>query len=105
MNFESAEKVLLEWTVAANALALLRAAHISGLFDALRDPVTPAEVAARLGLDPQQTQRVCMALEALQVLCREGAAYQLTEGWAMVGAHDRPAALGDRLAVTQPVQQ
>lgn len=105
MNFESAEKALLEWTVAANALAVLRAAHRSGLFDALREPLTPAEGAARLGLDLQQTQRVCMALDALQVLRREGAAYQLTEGWAMVGADDQPTALGDQLGVTQPLQR
>jgi len=95
----------LEWTVAANALAMLRAAHHAGLFDALRAPVTPTEVAAQLGLDPQQTQRACMALEALQVLHHKGGAYQLTEGWAMVAADNQPAALGDRLGVTPHLQR
>jgi SAM-dependent methyltransferase len=105
MDLTSAENTLQEWTVAANALALLRAVYTSGLYEYLRNPITPAEVAARLGIDPQQTEHVCMALEALQVLRRNGSTYQLTEGWAMVGAEDRPAALGDRLATTQLLQQ
>ena len=103
MSIQSAENALLEWTAGAYALALLRAVHDDGLFAALKDPLTVEEIAAQRGLDPRQTRRVCMALEALQIVRREGETYQLTEGWAWLGADDRPALLANRLAVTEPL--
>jgi cyclopropane fatty-acyl-phospholipid synthase-like methyltransferase len=105
MHLSAAENALLEWTTAANALALLTAMQTSGALGLLRDPTTPEVLASRVGTEPEQAKRVCMALEALQVVRREGSKYQLTQGWAAIAADDRPAALGDRLTATQPLQR
>jgi SAM-dependent methyltransferase len=101
LNLESAENALAEWTVAANALALLRAAHTSGAFARLCELTPIEELASDLRLNLQQTRQVCMALEALGVANRDGNAYRLTEGWATMMAADRPTSLGDRLELTR----
>jgi len=104
MDLAAAENLLLEWSTAGSALALLRTAHGAGFFARLAEPAAPEEVAGELGLDVTRTRRVCMALEALQILRREGSAYRLAEGWAEMNADDRPATLGDRLAILPLVQ-
>lgn len=105
MDLATAEATLMEWSMAGNALAFLRAVHAHGGFDALREPATADEFATRSGIEPSHARLVCMALEALQIVARDGNRYRLTEGWAMVSAPDRPAALGDRLAVATPLRR
>lgn len=103
MHIRAAENALLEWTVGAYALGLLRAVRDAGVFASLDNPMTAREIAAQCDVDARQAERVCMALEALQVIRREGKTYRLTEGWAALAADDRPALLEDRLAVTEPL--
>lgn len=103
MDSMAAEATFGAWMLGANALALLGAVERCGLLDVLREEGSPAEAAARVGLDVSQVQRVCMALGALGVLRREGRAYVLTDGWRTLTAPDRPAVLADRLGLVSVV--
>jgi hypothetical protein len=105
MDLAAAETALMEWSMAGNAIAFLRAVHTHGGFDALREPATADEYATRTSIEPSHALHICMALEALQIVAHDGDRYRLTDGWATVSAPDRPVALGDRLAVATPLQQ
>jgi len=105
MDLAAAETALMEWSMAGNALAFLRAVHSHGGFDALREPATADEYATRTSIEPRHALHICMALEALQIVAHDGDRYRLTDGWATVSAPDRPVALSDRLAVATPLQQ
>lgn len=103
MDVMAAEASFGEWMLGANAMALLGAAERCGLIDMLRERRTVGEAAAELGLDVAQIGRVCMALEALRVVRRQGAVYVLTDAWQSLTAHDRPAVLADRLGLVRVV--
>ncbi len=105
MDAAAAEGALLEWTVGSNALALVMAAQQRGVLDALRVGATPDSVAASTGIEAVQALRVCMALEALQVVERDGSLYRLTEGWATVAGANRPVALRDRFGLLEPLRR
>jgi hypothetical protein len=73
-----------EWIAGAHALALLHGALQAGILDAFRTPRSVAAVAEICGIDPGRTADVCAALEAHDVLRRDGESYCLAEEFAVL---------------------
>ena len=80
--YQAANKTLNEWINGAHALALLRGALTSGVFDAARTPRTPAEMAEITGLDEGQVADIAAALVAHGVFERAGDRFRLTPDFA-----------------------
>lgn len=97
MNVADAEARLLEWTVGANALELLAVAQQRGALELLRSGATLDEIARNTNIDLAQASRICLALEALEIVESDGSKFRLADGWRDIDSPERPLALGDRL--------
>jgi hypothetical protein len=63
-RYQAAGRSFHEWASGARALALLRGALSSGVFDAARTPSTVEEISAATGVDEARVADLCRALEA-----------------------------------------
>jgi len=97
MTIAEVEAKLLEWTAAANALELISAVRRQGVLASLRSGATPEEIALQTNVDVEQARRICLALQALEIVESDGSTFRLAGGWRDVDSPDRPLALGDRL--------
>ena len=96
--YGAAGRTLNGWISGARALALLRGALSSGVFDAARTPSTVAEISAATGVEGPRVADVCLALEAHGVFDRDGESYRLSEDFAALASPDALQSLPDLLA-------
>lgn len=76
-NLEAATALLeLNWQYRASRA--LMTAHQLGIFEALREPKTVADVAAQCGTDPSMTEKLLIACCSLGVVRRDGDHFVLT---------------------------
>jgi len=92
-QYAAANATVNDWIAGAQAVALLRAALSSGIFDALRVSRSAAEVAAVTGGDPATVADVCLALAAHGVAERRGEHYTLTPNFFLLASPDVVQAL------------
>jgi SAM-dependent methyltransferase len=97
-RFQAAGRRFHEWASGARALALLRGALSSGVFDAARTPSTVEEISAATGVDEARVADLCLALEAHGVFEREGDSYLLSERFRVLASPDAPQSLPNLLA-------
>ena len=77
-NLEAATALLeLNWQFRASRA--LMTAHQLGIFEALREPKTAADVAAQCGTDPSMTEKLLIACCALSLVRRDGDRFALTQ--------------------------
>ena len=96
--YGAAGRTLNEWISGARALALLRGALSSGIFDAARTPSTAGEISAATGVEGPRVTDVCLALEAHGVFERDGESYRLSEDYAVLASPNALQSLPDLLA-------
>ena len=87
-RYQAAGRMFHEWASGARALALLRGALSSGVFDATRTPSTVGEISAATGVDEARVADLCLALEAHGVFEREGDSYLLSEQFGVLASPD-----------------
>ncbi len=88
LAYGAAGRTLNGWISGARALALLRGALSSGIFDAARTPSTVAEISAATGVEGPRVADVCLALEAHGVFERDGESYRLSKDFAALASPD-----------------
>ena len=98
LAYGAAGQTLNEWISGARALALLRGALSSGVFDAARTPSTVAGISAATGVEEPRVADACLALEAHGVFERDGESYRLSEDFAVLASPDALQSLSDLLA-------
>ena len=96
--YGAAGRTLNRWISGARALALLRGALSSGIFDAARTPSTVGEISAATGVEGQRVADVCLALEAHGVFERDGESYRLSEDYEVLASPEALQSLPDLLA-------
>lgn len=101
----TAAETLADWTSAANALALLRAALSKGILGDLAQPMTARELADARDLDPVLTRIFCQALEAHGIAVRNGERYQAQPAFLELDGPDCPLPLGDQVAANEYLQR
>ncbi|MCW5632911.1 MAG: class I SAM-dependent methyltransferase [Rubrivivax sp.] len=97
MSVADVESKLVEWTVGAGALELLRVACRAGLPGWLADPRSPEEFASVAGIDAQQAGRICHALLALGVVTHTEGRFCLHPDWVEALGAQRPLPMDARL--------
>jgi len=98
LAYGAAGRTLNGWISGARALALLRGALSSGIFDAARTPSTVREISAATGVGRSRVEDACLALEAHGVFDRDGESYRLSEDFAALASPDALQSLPDLLA-------
>jgi SAM-dependent methyltransferase len=98
LAYGAAGQTLNGWISGARALALLRGALSSGIFDAARTPSTAGEISAATGVKGPRVADACLALEAHGVFERDGESYRLSEDFAALASADALQSLPDLLA-------
>jgi hypothetical protein len=84
--YGAAGRTLNGWISGARALALLRGALSSGIFDAARTPSTVREISAATGVERSRVADACLAIEAHGVFDRDGESYRLSEDFAALAS-------------------
>ena len=97
-RYQAASRRFHEWASGARALALLRSALASGVFDATRTPSTVGEISAATGVDEERVADLCLALEAHGVFEHEGDSYRLSEQFEVLASPDALQSLPNLLA-------
>jgi len=85
-TYRAASAKFNEWVAGAQALALLRGALTSGIFDAARTPSTATEIAEHTGVEEERVADICTALYAHGVFDRAGGRYRLSHDFATLAA-------------------
>jgi SAM-dependent methyltransferase len=93
-----AQQPVEEWIAGAHALALLHGALQTGILDAVRTPRSAVAIADACGIDPGRAADVCAALAAHGVMRREGDAYRLADGFALLTSSEPLLPLGRMVA-------
>lgn len=96
--YGAAGRTLNGWISGARALALLRGALSSGIFDAARTPSTAEEISDATGVEGPRVADVCLALEAHGVFDRDGESYRLSEDYEVLASPNALQSLPDLLA-------
>lgn len=96
--FAVASKVLNQWYLGAQALALLQATAQAGILTTMRRPHTAAELAAVTGRDPAWIADLCAALYGLGVLETGNSRFCLSPTFLHLMAPDAPQTLSNTLA-------
>jgi SAM-dependent methyltransferase len=81
-----ASRELLEWIAGARVLALLGAAVDTGILDALREATTVDRLASMSGLHRQAVADMCCALEAHDIVVRDGERCQLAPPYRLLAS-------------------
>jgi SAM-dependent methyltransferase len=84
--YGAASASLNTWVAGAQAIALLRAALTSGIFEAARTARTPAEIGAITGVEECRVADICAALDAHGVFARADGRYRLSADFATLSA-------------------
>ena len=96
--YDGACRQINAWIAGEQALALLRAAHASGLLDAVGTPRTAQALAGITGIDSSRVADLLSALDAHGIVARDGATYRLAADYATLAAPDAFQPLPDLIA-------
>lgn len=93
------------WLASANAVALLRAAYRHDVLRRLAEPTTADELAAAIGCSADRALLFCQALEAHEVIERDGERYRTAAAWLALDDEGRPLLLRELVGANEVLQR
>jgi SAM-dependent methyltransferase len=103
--YTGASRELMGWIEGARALTVLTVAIDIGLIELLRTRTSVKHVAEVTGVDADEVERLCRALEAHGVVAGDRGAYQLTHSYRLLSAPDAAIPLGDVIRHSRVIQR